>query len=369
MNNLLKFDQAIDASGSENFKKRHLLLGNGFSIACCPEIFTYGSLFERADFSRTPNLDKVFDVLGTNDFEKVIRALDDASKTVPIYADDISATNEVVNEVAKEMAKEMAKGALALKDILIHTIADNHPNIPNEIADMQFWACRKFLYYFLGNENDKGKVYTLNYDLLLYWALMHDDMGFDEPIELDTNDGFGRDENTDPDFVDWMGERIPSQQRVHYLHGALHLFDAGSELQKYTWSNTALPLLEQARTAMLNDKFPLFVAEGASEQKLTKIKHSAYLYHSYKSFTQQMKQAKDALFIFGHKLDKTDDHILECIIEGKIPQVYVSLYGDPESKENKRIRSSAKQLEARRGDKNPLKVEFFDADSANIWGC
>jgi hypothetical protein len=31
----------------------------------------------------------------------------------------------------------------------------------------------------------------LNYDLLLYWTLMHDDMPFGDPIELSTNDGFG----------------------------------------------------------------------------------------------------------------------------------------------------------------------------------
>src|SRR3546814_6226682 len=56
-------------------------------------------------------------------------------------------------------------------------------------------------------------------------------------------------------------------QRVHYLHGALHLFDAGAELQKYTWVNTGKPLLEQAREAMGADKFPLFVAEGRSDER------------------------------------------------------------------------------------------------------
>ena len=43
---LLTFSQALDKAA--NYSKRHLLLGNGFSIACEPTIFTYGSLFERA---------------------------------------------------------------------------------------------------------------------------------------------------------------------------------------------------------------------------------------------------------------------------------------------------------------------------------
>jgi len=41
---------------SQQFSKRHLLIGNGFSIACCPDIFHYGSLFKAADFSTHPEL-------------------------------------------------------------------------------------------------------------------------------------------------------------------------------------------------------------------------------------------------------------------------------------------------------------------------
>jgi len=40
----LSFEQALKRS--ENYGKKHLLLGNGFSIACKPDIFAYGSLFE-----------------------------------------------------------------------------------------------------------------------------------------------------------------------------------------------------------------------------------------------------------------------------------------------------------------------------------
>lgn len=263
----------------------------------------------------------------------------------------------------------MAADAEALKDILIQTVANNHPNIPNEINDEQFWACRRFLAHFLGDENKDGKVYTLNYDLLLYWTLMHEDMGFDDPISLAANDGFGRDEDTEPEYVNWMGESGAHGQRVHYLHGALHLFDAGAELQKYTWVNTGKPLLEQAREAMGARKFPLFVAEGKSNQKLAKIKHSAYLHHSYKSFSSQMGQRNDALFIFGHSLAENDQHILKKIARGKIGQIYVGLYGDPNSDGNKAIRSAANALGAHRDERVPLSVAFFDAGSAEVWGA
>lgn len=350
---VLTFEAAI--KDSEKYKKRHLLLGNGFSIACRPKIFTYGSLFEQADFSSVPELPAVFKALGTTDFEQVIKTLEDASRALPVYGAGLKPT-----------AKAMKTHAAKLKDILIKTVADNHPSVPNDVDDMQFWGCRQFLANFLSPSND-GRVYTLNYDLLLYWTMMHDDMPFGDPIDLNHNDGFGRDDDTDPEYVTWMGEGSARDQRVHYLHGALHLFDAGADLQKYTWVNTGIPLLEQARAALDAGKFPLFVAEGESRQKLAKIKHSAYLYHSFKSFSQQMLQANDVLFIFGHSLAANDDHVLKKIARGKIPKVYVGLHGAPDKDSNKKIIQTARALAQGRPDRFPLEVAFFDSESAGVW--
>ncbi len=352
MTDLKTFEEAIEDAG--RFKKRHLLLGNGFSIACRPKIFTYGSLFEQADFSEAPKLADVFKALGTQDFETVIRTLEDAAKIIPVFG-----------KLAKT-AKGLSGHAALLKDILIKTVAGNHPDTPNNVDDTQFWACRRFLANFLTSALD-GRVYTLNYDLLLYWALLHDDQPFDDSIDLNSNDGFGRTEDTEEEFVVWMGETSAHSQRVHYLHGAVHLFDAGPDLKKYTWVNTGVPLLTQARKAMDNGMFPLFVAEGATRQKLTRIKHSAYLYHSYKSFATQMQQRDQALFIFGHSLAKNDQHVLAKISLGKVPQIYVSLHGDPASKGNKQIISAARKLAADRKHQPTLSVSFYDAASTRIW--
>lgn len=222
MVNLISFSDAI--SDSAQYSKRHLLLGNGFSIACRPDIFHYGSLFEASDFSKKPNLVRVFDALDTQDFEIAIRNLDAGAKLTPIYApSDLDAP------------KRMIEDAASLKEILLTTIAGNHPNIPSDIPDEKFWACRRFLSFFLGH-NSGGQVFTFNYDLLLYWTLMHEDKPFGEPIKLSTNDGFGNDED-DPnaDYVVWQGETGAHSAKVHFLHGALHLFDAGNEMQKFTW--------------------------------------------------------------------------------------------------------------------------------------
>lgn len=273
---VIQFDEAI--ADSARFSKRHLLLGNGFSIACRPDIFHYGSLFSKADFSGNPNLTKVFEVLATQDFEVAIRSLEYSAKLLPIYVSSGAAASA-----------HMLEDAAALKEILLQTIAKSHPDVPGDIPDAQFWACRRFLNSFLGGPND-GQVFTLNYDLLLYWSLMHEDTPFGATLHIETNDGFGNDED-DPlaDYVVWQGETAAHSAKVHFLHGALHLFDAGNELQKFTWVRTNERLIDQARKAIHANKFPLFVAEGSSAQKKSKIRHNAYLYQGFKQLTANTK--------------------------------------------------------------------------------
>ena len=63
MTNVVTFQAALKEA--EQYDKKVLLLGNGFSIACVPTIFTYKSLFEQADFSSMPEAEEVFRKLKT----------------------------------------------------------------------------------------------------------------------------------------------------------------------------------------------------------------------------------------------------------------------------------------------------------------
>lgn len=353
---LMTFEDAI--IDSDRHSKRHLLLGNGFSIACRADIFHYGSLFAQADFSRVPQVQAVFEALGTQDFEQAIRSLENAARILPSYVPH-----------GDDAIAKMHEHAAALKEILVQTIAGNHPNIPLDIPDEKFWACRRFLSHFLSGAK-AGHVFTLNYDLLLYWTLMHDDMPFDDPIELAKNDAFGNDEDDpDADYVVWQGETGAHDANIHFLHGALHLFDSGAELKKYTWVRTNIPLVDQARAAIAGDAYPLFVAEGTSAKKKAKIRHNAYLYQGFKQFTSNIKIGTHCMFIFGHSLAANDDHILVRIGRARFKKLYVGIYGDPLSADNQRIMNRAQELAAMRHERWPLEVAFYDAASANVWGA
>lgn len=329
---------------AETDGNRHLLLGNGFSISCRADVFTYGRLFDRADFSNLDRARQAFDVLETRNFETVIRALRSFVKLTNVYAPS--------DAEAKAKASEDAD---ALREVLVTAVAKSHPDRPHNIESPEYLKCREFLRGY-------KSINTVNYDLLLYWALMQDDLG-DQEIPCD--DGFRKPaDDPDADYVSWDPDNSKAQT-VRYLHGALHLFDTGVEMQKFTWINTQVPLIEQIREALEQEFYPVFVSEGTSHEKVEAIRHNDYLSKMYRSFTE----IKGSLVVFGHSLDASDDHIFTQRIglHGKTSRLYVSLHGDPNSPANQGIIQAALGLALLRKPKWPLEVKFFDADSASVW--
>ncbi len=136
-----------------NFTNKHLLLGNGFSMDIFKNIFNYKALSENVG---SDQVRKLFELLGTSDFEHVMRMLTIALKVVKAYPNN----TQIVNQIESHLDE--------IRNGLIRAISKSHPPYPSEITDEQYVSCRSFLEHF----ND-GKKYTFNYDLLLYWVYMH----------------------------------------------------------------------------------------------------------------------------------------------------------------------------------------------------
>ena len=139
---------------AETDEHRHLLLGNGFSIACRPDLFRYDKLFDRADFSKLKRAKEAFDRLKTTNFEAVIRALRNFALLSDLYSSG--------DGKAKERALNDAD---ALREVLVNAVAGSHPDRPHEIDINEYVNCRKFLRPF-------KSINTLNYDLLLDRSLL-----------------------------------------------------------------------------------------------------------------------------------------------------------------------------------------------------
>lgn len=337
---LLSFTDALEEVRLSGVQP-HLLLGNGFSISCRPNIFHYGKLFENADFSSlSPYVKGVFEALKTQDFERVIKVLRDARLALVAYS------------VPAALLKQLEDDANGLRELLVQTIADSHPAWPGEITEAEYRSCKSFLSNF-------KCVYTFNYDLLLYWTQMHVGPG-ERPS---SDDGFRKSQdNFDAEYVTWN----PSQsheQNMWFLHGALHVFDSGTEVQKYTWNNTGVRLIDQIREAISKDYFPIFVSEGTSAEKYSRIRHSDYLAKAYRSFSS----IQGTVFILGHSLAENDEHYLKAIERGKLNRLYVGLHGDPLSPGNQSIVKRANQMSANRSRSPNLAISFFNSATAKVW--
>lgn len=342
MTEVISFQDTI--TQLDSVSPKHALLGNGFSRACRNDIFAYAKLFEQADFSRLSSCARrAFDSLTTTDFEVVMEALKRAALLLRLYEPGQSALADIFD-----------RDADGLREVLVSAIAGSHPARPGDISSEQYGFCKQFLSHF-------KDVYTLNYDLLLYWALMQDQV---EPI-IPCDDGFRQPEYGISDWVTW--DSSAHEQNVHYLHGGLHIFEAGPEIQKYTWCNTGLPLIEQIRAALTAEKYPLFVAEGTASQKMSRIIRSSFLGRAYRAF----ENIGGAVFAYGLSFGNSDDHIVRAITRSKVRHLAVSLFGPPDSETNRALVEKVESIRSARatqGSRRTLDVTYFDAASARVWG-
>ncbi len=346
---IILFDDAIKKSRQYTEEKNcrkpiRLLLGNGFTRAYYNN-FSYTTLFSAIkDEKENERIQQLFLHFGTSNFEVVLRSLKDAQFVFDLYDADKSA---VVADYEK------------VRDALVEAILKVHPEKTNEIPEHNKKTC----FSFLDNFND---VYTVNYDLLLYWTLLQE-------INPKFGDYFFRDEDTPLAHCEYFEDGGLSKKHVYFLHGALHLFVKRKVTIKKVWGNTT-PLIHQIKDEMENNYYPLVVAEGDSESKLEQIKGNPYLHHMYSKFLKIEGQ----LFSFGFSFSHQDDHIIRAIVKNAaLRHLWIGIRGDFEKEENKRLLQLANSMVLQRsqlvGDvdtqtRGPLSIHFYNAGDCDIWG-
>ncbi|MGE5610366.1 MAG: DUF4917 family protein [Bacillota bacterium] len=329
-------------------QRSHLLLGNGFSIAC-DKRFNYGNLFEYAKQNGLPQrVLGIFERLGTNNFEGVMRLLEDADWMARHYGlwPEGTAKSEMLADL------DLVKGSL------VNAVAQIHLEHTGMIDDERKSRCAQFLAPY-------HNIFTINYDLLLYWVEMH---------ALDTlrgRDGFRADvDDPDAEYVVFR-EHIGDQKGIFFIHGALHLYVVKGEVRKHTWVRTQKPLIENVRESLERGQYPLFVAEGLAEKKLEQIQRSGYLSYCL----GKLERITNALVVFGLSFGDSDRHLADVIANNKsLGTLYVGLYGDPDSALNRIVRQNVKSIQQRRERliaakqaKSPLEVKFYDTATAPVW--
>jgi Domain of unknown function (DUF4917) len=211
----ISYERVLELS-RENL--RSLLIGNGFSMALFPDIFPFDRLYEAARETISPATCRLFDALNTRDFERIMELLEHAETVSTHYFEDIEAANQLNHD------------RTTLRELLIRAIAERHPESRNAVPESAYDSCGRFLSTY-------DNLFTLNYDLLLYWALMWslERIPEDQKREFPFKDGFW---NREDDRLYWAPLR---SQAVFYLHGAVHIIRHGHRVHKLNLTETGTP--------------------------------------------------------------------------------------------------------------------------------
>ncbi|MCG9628994.1 DUF4917 family protein [Vibrio mediterranei] len=322
---LQTFEQALAGLNLPEDTKPSILLANGFSQAWSHDIFNYKHLLEKADFGeRNASIQSLFDQFETYDFEKIMRALEAAELVCKTYG------------VEEEKIAEINTDQEQLKDSLIEAISDTHPERSSHVTTEQYEKAKPFILQF-------KNIFTLNYDLLLYWIANKSEIA---PLRNHKDDGF-----RSP-----IWENHPNQN-VFFLHGGLHLYDTGSKIKKHTFNDEHdVSIIEKVRNNLDDGKFPIFVSEPTHLKKRARIEHNPYLNACYKA----LKKLGGTLFIHGHSMAENDKHIFDQINDSDVESVFISIYGDENSADNRALKARANQF-------IDVEINFYDAASAPIW--
>jgi hypothetical protein len=331
-------------------KKRtsNLLLGNGFSMAYNEKIFSYNALHDLVVKTKDPILSKIFNIVKTKNFELIMHQLDSFCELIEAFSKD------------KSLLAQVKEASLVLKKSLLKAVEEMHPEHVFKISDEELHSCVTFLKPYM----DKGgSIFSNNYDLLLYWVLMRG--------ELENSDGFGKDrmddpedKKTDPTYSDelYWGRNLDTQC-IYYLHGALQLFDAGIEIVKEQYNGEYL--LTNIKERMENGEYPIFVAAGSGEEKLSYIMHNRYLSNCYEA----LSNITGSLVTFGFNFGQYDEHIIDAInkaarpkknraFKDKLWSVYIGIFSDADF-----VHIESIKHKFRKG----LKICLFDAKKTKVW--
>ena len=318
--------------------KEGIVLGNGSSIAI-DKRFSYSSLFQHAQEKclLTENVRKIFYHLNTQDFELVLRML--------WHAHHINRALKIHDSVTSRAYED-------LRNALICTIKDIH--VEYKDVEDRLLAIANFLMHF-------RTVVSLNYDFLVYWAILVGNTTWNQQWFKDC---FIKGKFAD----DWEYLRKPyvnvgDSTLVFYPHGnlviATDLFGSETKIKTEKFDTLMETVVDKWESGEFS---PLFVSEGTSKQKLQAINRSLYLKNVYESVLPKLGSC---IVILGWSMGDQDAHILNALCKNEdITDIAVSVRKSDGIEDKcdcieKRIREATKS--------RSIKVVFFNAASKGCW--
>jgi hypothetical protein len=294
-----------------------LLVGNGLSINVWSG-FSYDRLYDEATLDTAAA--QLFAELRTSNFEHVLEVLMHA---------------ELVLDALGRSAARATRLYRSVRDSLFETVRAVH--VP--------WALvpTATLNQIARALNEHDRIFSTNYDLIPYWALM-------ETSEVRIADFFWGDHNTfDPSET----EVFSGYSALYFIHGGVHLWQSDRSGRTGKWTRNGGGLLQLATLFSGHpDRRPLFVSEGSARAKRRTIRRSDYLSFALES----LRDDEENTVIFGAALGSQDDHIAAALRSGPRRRIAVALLPDRPEAILGRKGFFTERLSGHR-------VSFFDATS------
>lgn len=317
----------------DEFNGGAILLGNGFSIGCS-ESFKYCSLYDVAKDHKflTIESQSLFEKWQTTNFEYVLKKLITANDVIQTLSNDNSSI-KMLNLIQLQYE--------SIKNSLIQSIDYIHPNYKDVAVHLP--SIVHFLEPF-------KNIFTLNYDMLIYWAYANVDC---MPKDSFYKKGSGY---VEFDILDYK-PRNKNDTYVYYLHGAIFIYTKNNNTRKII--NNGFNIIEQVKLNLQDNLFPLFVSEGNSDKKTETILGNHYLSSCYQALLESISSIGN-IVIFGHSLSDFDNHIYEAITRAEPHKIAIGIYASDDLTVNK-IQIRAHEIF------NPINLVFYDSKTVPLW--
>jgi len=263
--------------------KETLVLGNGASIAV-DQCFSYTSLYDEASKNLLLNdqVQKLFKHYSTTDFEFVLRLVWRAHQ---------------INKLFGVEDKEVAAAYIDIRESLIKVVQKVHVSYAQAAEHLPSIA--GFLHSF-------KTVISLNYDLLVYWAMLYGNNVLSGTWFKDCFINADHSFRDDYRFLREPHGNMTGSTLVFYPHGNLVLATNFLGQETKICSDQQADLLENiVRRWEIEDSTPLFVSEGSTDQKLGAIHRNGYLRMIYNDVLGRLPE-KRAICIYGWSMSLQD---------------------------------------------------------------
>jgi hypothetical protein len=206
-------------------------------------------------------------------------------------------------------------------------------------------------------------VLSLNYDLLVYWAMMYGNAKIGAHWFKDCFTRRDRTFEEDFKFLAKPHGGAAGATLVFYPHGNLILGTGrNSQISKIV-SEEHADLLETI-TKQWTHCTPLFVSEGSSEQKDMAIHRHSYLQFVLTNVLPRVKW-EGSFACFGWSMSPQDKHLLDALGKNRPKRLAISVYTQSPNWENC-FKEVQRKLSVTYGFRD-TEIIFFDSESENCW--